>query len=415
MTQASQASHRAGYDVAALRRDFPILSQQVHGKPLVYLDNAATTQKPQAVLDALHDYYAVDNANIHRAVHTLAERATRAYEAARLRVAAFLGAPDPRGVVFTRGTTESINLVAQTFGRSIHEGQSIVLSQMEHHSNIVPWQLVAQQTGAEIRVVPVLDDGSLDMKSYEGMLDDDVGIVAMVHVSNSLGTVNPVHAITRLAHMHGAKVLLDGAQAAPHVPIDVADIGCDFYAMSGHKVYGPTGIGALWARPELLDEMPPYQGGGEMIRSVRFEGTTYNDIPHKFEAGTPNIAGAIGLHAALDYVDAIGIPQIAAHEQRLLEYATRRIGEVEGVRIIGTTAGKAAVLSFDMAGIHPHDVGSLLDREGVAIRTGNHCTQPLVERFGLPATDRASFGLYNTLEEVDVLIDALQKIRGYFS
>jgi len=403
-------------DVARIRRMFPILHQEVHGHPLVYLDNAATTQKPQQVLEAIDRYYKLDNANVHRGVHLLSERATRAYEAAREKVRAFLNARSTKEIVFTRGTTEAINLVAQSWGRAaLAAGDEIVTSTIEHHSNIVPWQILCEQTGATLRVIPVEDSGRLDMDAFHGLLNERTRLVAVGHVSNALGTVNPVREITEAAHAVGALVLLDGAQATPHMHVDVQAIGCDFYALSGHKMYGPTGIGVLWAREEVLGIMPPYQGGGDMISSVSFEGTTYNELPYRFEAGTPDIAGAIGLGAAIDFLEETGIEAIARHEHDLLEYATRRLGELDKIRIIGTAPEKAAVISFEVQGVHPHDVGSLLDHEGVAVRTGHHCAQPTMERFGVPATTRASFAVYNSREDVDRLVDALKTVLDIFA
>ncbi len=400
-----------GFDVKRVREDFPILSREVHGQPLIYFDNAATTQKPQAVLDVLLHYYTNDNANIHRAVHLLSERATRAYEEARRKVSRFLGAADPREIIFVRGTTEGINLVAQSWGRAnLRAGDEIILSTMEHHSNIVPWQMLCEQTGAVLRVVPISDDGEFLLDEYEKLLSDRTRLVSVVHVSNSLGTITPVRRIIELAHARGALVLLDGAQAAPHLPIDVQELDCDFFVMSGHKVYGPTGIGALYGKAHLLERMPPYQGGGDMIKSVTFAKTTYADLPNKFEAGTPHIAGAIGLGAAFDYVESIGRERIAAHEEALLHYATERMREIPGVRIIGNARQKAAVISFVVEDppIAALDIGTKLDLEGIAVRTGHHCCQPVMDRFGIPGTTRLSFGLYNTTAEIDVFLDALR-------
>jgi cysteine desulfurase / selenocysteine lyase len=405
----------AALDVGRIRADFPILQQTVHGKPLVYLDNAATSQKPRAVIDAVSRYYLEDNANIHRGVHTLSERATRAYEGARGRVQRFLNAADSREILFTRGTTEGINLVAASYARPrLKPGDEILISWMEHHSNIVPWQLVCEQTGAVLRVVPINEDGDLVLGDYARLLGPRTRLVAIAHVSNALGTINPVREIVAMAHDRGVPVLLDGAQAVPHLPVDVRELGCDFYAFSGHKVYGPTGIGILYGKAELLDAMPPYQGGGDMIRSVSFERTLYNTLPHKFEAGTPNIAGAIGLGTALEYVEQVGRERIAAYEAELLAYATAAVSAIPGVRVIGTAHSKASVLSFDLAGAHPHDVGTILDRDGIAIRTGNHCAQPAMERFGVPATARASFAMYNTRTEVNTLVESLQKVIEVF-
>ena len=408
-------ARRNSYDVEALRADFPALHQEVHGHPLVYLDNGATTQKPAAVIDALRHYYEFDNANVHRGVHTLSERATRAYEGARETVRHFIGAADPRELIFVRGTTEAINLVAQSWGRDrLTPGDEVVITTMEHHSNIVPWQMVCQATGARLRVVPINDAGELDLDAYRDLLGPRTRLVACVHLSNSLGTINPVREIVSEAHAHDALVLVDGAQATAHTAIDVAELGCDFYAFSGHKVFGPTGIGVLWGRAELLDAMPPYQGGGEMIRTVGFERTTYNDLPHKFEAGTPNIAGAVGLAAALDYVSAIGIDAIDAHEAEVLAYATAAVRAIPGLRLIGEATHKSGILSFVIDGVHPHDVGTIIDRRGVAIRTGHHCTMPLMQRFGVAATSRASFALYNNHADVDALVAGIIEVKEVF-
>ncbi len=402
------------YDVAAVRRDFPILDQQIRGRPLAYLDNAATTQKPRAVLEAISRYYEHDNANVHRGVHALSERATAAYEGARRKVAEFLGAKE-REIVFVRGTTEAINLVANTFVRErVGAGDEIIVSEMEHHSNIVPWQMLCQQTGAVLKVIPITDDGELDMAAYEALFGPATKFVSIVHVSNALGTINPAARLVEIAHAHGVPILLDGAQATAHLKVNVAELGADFYTLSGHKMYGPTGIGALYGRAEHLEAMPPYQGGGDMIRSVSFRGTQYNEIPYKFEAGTPNIAGAIGLGAAIDYLNEVGLDAIAAHEHDLLEYASDQLGRLPGLQIIGTAANKAAVVSFVLKNIHPHDIGTLVDQHGVAIRTGHHCAQPVMERFGIPATARASFGAYNTRAEVDALVAAVKDVQEMF-
>jgi len=398
------------FDVQRLRADFPILRQLVRGKPLVYLDNAATAQKPQAVIDRLVQYYSMENANIHRGVHYLSEIGTREYEAAREKVRGFLNAADSREIIFVRGTTEGINLVVQSYGSSnLKVGDEIVISGMEHHSNIVPWQILCEQTGAVLKVVPVLDDGALDMAAFEAILGPRTRFVSIVHMSNALGTVNPVKRIVEMAHAHGARVLLDGAQAISHLPVDVRELDCDFYVFSGHKLYGPTGIGVLYGKADLLEAMPPYQGGGEMIRSVTFEKTTYNDIPYKFEAGTPHIAGVIGLGAAVDYVTSVGLAPIGAHERELLACGTELLRDVEGLRLIGTAPEKASVLSFVLEGIHPHDVGTVLDQDGVAVRAGHHCTQPLMQRFGVPATARASVALYNTKGEMAALARAVRR------
>jgi cysteine desulfurase/selenocysteine lyase len=402
----------AALDVERIRRDFPILDQVIHGKKLVYLDNGATSQKPRAVIDAIVRYYQHDNANIHRGVHTLSMRATEAHDEARETVRRFIQAADAGEVIFVRGATEAINLVAQTYGRAnVGEGDEVLITAMEHHSNIVPWQMLCAEKRAHLRVVPIDDAGELDLDAYEKLLTPRTRIVAVSHVSNALGTVNPLRKIIQLAHAHDIPVLVDGAQAVPHMPVDVQALGCDFYAFSGHKVYGPTGIGVLYGKEELLAEMPPYQGGGDMISSVTFEKTIYNVVPYKFEAGTPDIAGAIGLGAALDYVMALGMDRVAAHGQDLLNYATEKVGAIDGVRLIGTAQHRAGVLSFLVGDIHPHDLGTILDREGIAIRTGHHCAQPVMERFGIPATARASFAVYNTREEVDALVSGILKAR----
>jgi cysteine desulfurase/selenocysteine lyase len=406
---------QARFDVKAVRDDFPILATRLYGKPLVYLDNAATTQKPQAVIDRLTRYYAHENANVHRGVHSLSERATEAYERARQTVCRFLNAADPQGIVFVRGTTEAINLVAQTYGRvHVGTGDEIVLTVMEHHSNIVPWQMLCEQKGARLRVVPMTDSGELLLDEYEALLSDRTRIVAVGHVSNALGTINPIRRIVEIAHARGVPVLVDGAQAVSHLAVDVEALDCDFYAFSGHKLFGPTGIGVLYGKPELLDGMPPYQGGGDMIRSVRFEKTLYNTLPYKFEAGTPNIAGAIGLSAAIEYLQLLGFERIAEHERDLLAHGTRALMNVPGLKLTGTASEKAGILSFVLEGVHPHDVGTILDREGVAIRTGHHCCQPLMDRLGVPATARASLALYNTREEIDALASALSRVREVF-
>ncbi len=403
----------AGYDVQRLRADFPILKQKIHGKPLVYLDNAASAQKPRAVIDTLRHYYETDHANVHRAVHTLSERATEAYEEARLRAQRFIGAACIREIIFTRGTTDGINLVAQTFGRmNVHPGDEVVLTALEHHSNIVPWQVLCQEKGATLRVVPVTDAGELRMDEFERLLNPATRLVAVAHVSNALGTINPIRAIIQLAHEHGTAVLVDGAQAVPHIRVDVRDLDCDFYVFSGHKVYGPTGIGILYGKAQHLELMPPYQTGGDMISYVSFERTTWNELPYKFEAGTPNIADAIGLGAALEYVDEVGRDAIAQHEHRLLEHATARLSAIPGLRLVGTARDKASVLSFVIEDppLSALDVGTQLDLEGIAVRTGHHCCQPLMERFGIAGTTRASLAMYNTRDEVDALADALERI-----
>ena len=404
------------FNVEEVRQEFPILHQEVHGKPLVYLDNAATSQKPQVVIDAVCNYYERDNSNVHRGVHTLSERATQAYEQARDSAVRFINANNRKEVVFVRGTTEGINLVAQAYARPrLSQGDEIVVSHMEHHSNIVPWQILARQTGAEVRVIPVTDEGVLDLDAYRELLGPKTRIVALNHVANALGTINPIAEVAQAAHAVGATIVVDGAQAAPHVPVDVQALGADFYAMSSHKAYGPTGAGVLWGREALLEEMEPYQGGGEMILKVSFDETTFNALPHKFEAGTPNIAGSVGFGAALEYLMALDWDAVMAHEDDVLEYATARLREVPGVRIIGTAPEKTGVLSFVVDGVHPHDIGTVVDREGVAIRTGHHCAMPLMQRFDVPATSRASFGLYNTREDADRLVDAVAKVQAMFA
>ena len=402
-------------DASVVRRDFPLLRQVVHGKPLVYLDNAATTQKPQAVLDTLLRYYVEENANVHRGVHALSGRATDAYDAARDTARRFLNAADAREIVFVRGTTEGINLVARTFGRThVGAGDEIVLSEMEHHSNIVPWQILCEEQGARLRVIPMSDSGELQLDAYERLLNDRTRIVAVAHVSNVLGTINPVADIVRMAKARGIPVLVDGAQAVAHMPVDVQALGCDFYVFSGHKVFGPTGVGVLYGRRALLEAMPVYQVGGGMIGRVTFERATYADLPYKFEAGTPNIAGAIGLASALDYVTAIGLDRVEAYERELAAYATRALSQVPDLRITGTARQKAAVFSFVLGDVHPHDVGTILDREGVAVRAGHHCCQPLMARLGVPATARASLAVYNTREDVDALVAALRTVGEVF-
>ena len=408
-------SRRKPFDVQRVREDFPALHQEVHAKPLVYLDSAATSLKPQAVIDAVADVYARDCANIHRAVHLLSQRATARFEEAREKVRSFVNAANKSEVVFTRGTTEAINLVAQSWGRAyLREGDEVLVTELEHHSNIVPWQILCQQTGATLVVVPITDRGEVLREAFEQELSDRTRLVALAHVSNALGTVLPVAELIALAHDRGAVVLLDGAQAVSHVDVDVQALDCDFYAFSGHKLYGPTGIGALYGKERLLESMPPYQGGGDMIRSVTFEETTYNDLPYKFEAGTPNIAGAIGLGAALDYFTSFDRQAVCAHENTVLRYATEALEAVSGVRLIGTAPGKVSVLSFLMDAAHPHDIGTIVDSEGVAIRTGHHCAQPVMEHFGIAATARASLGMYNTTDDVDALLGALRKVQEIF-
>jgi cysteine desulfurase/selenocysteine lyase len=413
---SATAPVRTTFDVQKVRRDFPILSERVHGKPLVYLDSANTSQKPQAVLDAMDEYYRHANANIHRATHLLSERATALYEGARAKAAAFINAPDAKSIVLTKGTTDGINLVAQSYGRSmLRAGDEIVISWLEHHSNIVPWQLLCEQTGAVLRIVPIDDRGEIDLEQYAALLSPRTRIVAMSHVSNALGTINPVREIIGQAHARGAVVLIDGAQAVPHLTVDVQALDCDFYVFSSHKMFGPTGVGVLYGRRSLLEAMPPYQGGGDMIASVTFEKTLYNVVPYKFEAGTPNIGGVAGFGAAIDYLMAIDRDAALAHEDAVLEYATARVREIQGARIIGEARHKTGVLSFLLEGVHPHDAGTVLDSEGVAVRTGQHCAQPVMDRYGVTATIRASLGIYNTREEIDVLVHALERVREVFA
>jgi cysteine desulfurase / selenocysteine lyase len=405
-----------GIDIEGIRADFPILQQTIHGKPLVYLDNAATSQKPRAVIDAITRYYECSNANIHRGVHFLSERATEDYEAARRTAQHFLNAAHAREIIFVRGATEAINLVAQTYGRAhVHSGDEVLITAMEHHSNIVPWQILCDEKGAKLRVAPINDQGELLLDEFANLIGPKTKLVAVTHVSNALGSINPLRQMIEFAHSRSVPVLVDGAQAVPHMAVDVQALDCDFYAFSGHKVYGPTGVGVLYGKSALLEAMPPYQGGGDMISSVTFEKTTYNKLPYKFEAGTPDIAGVIGLGAALTYVNEIGIDKIAAHEHELLVYATEKVSAIPGVQLIGTAKEKAGVLSFVIEGVHPHDIGTILDQEGIAIRTGHHCSQPVMERFGIPATARASFAVYNTLEEVDALVRGIGKVREVFA
>jgi cysteine desulfurase / selenocysteine lyase len=404
------------FDVEKIRIDFPALHQKIYGKPLVYLDNAATTQKPQSVINVISTYYICSNANVHRGIHFLSERATRTYEYARTKVQRFINAEHSAEIIFVRGTTEAINLVAQSYGRNfLRQGDEIILSAIEHHSNIVPWQFIAEQTGARIRVIPVNDRGELVLEEYERLLNPRTKIVSVGHVSNALGTINPVREIIRMAHEHGAVTMIDGAQAAPHIQVDVQDLDCDFYGFSGHKIYGPTGIGILYGKRELLDKMPPYQGGGEMIRDVSMDRTTYADLPHKFEAGTPHIAGAVALGAAIDYVSHIGLSNIASYEHELLIEATEAVSQIRGIKLIGTAEQKSAILSFVLEGVHPHDIGTILDRDGIAVRVGHHCAQPAMKRFGLPATARASFSFYNTKEEIHRLTAGLRRVKEVFA
>jgi len=413
MTTALQT--RPAFDVRKLREDFPILKSLVHGKPLVYLDNAATTQKPKSVIDVLCAYYESQNANIHRGVHHLSEVATRAYETARVKVQRFLGAADPKEIVFTRGATESINLVAQSYVRPrAAAGDEVLITHLEHHSNIVPWQMLRDEKGLVLKVAPINDQGEVIFEEFEKLLSPRTKLVSISHVSNALGTINPVKKMIDLAHRRGVAVLVDGAQAVPHAAVDVRALDADFYAFSGHKLYGPTGIGVLYGKAALLEAMPPYQGGGDMILSVTFEKTKYNHLPYKFEAGTPHIEGVIGLGAAIDYVAGVGLEAIAAHEHEVLAHGTRVLTQIPGLRLIGTAREKAGVLSFELEGVHPHDVGTILDQQGIAIRTGHHCAQPVMDRFGVPATARASLGLYNTKEEMDALAAGLKKVAEVF-
>jgi cysteine desulfurase/selenocysteine lyase len=402
-------------NVEKLRDEFPILREQVYGKPLIYLDSAATSQKPQRVIDAISRFFLKENANVHRGVHYLSERATEGYEGAREKVRQFLNAEHHHEIIFVRGTTEAVNLVAQTYGKmTVGAGDEVLITQMEHHSNIVPWQMLCESSGAHLRVVPIHEDGALDIEAFEKRISPKTKIVAVTHVSNVLGTLNPIKHITKVAHAYGARVLVDGAQAVPHIPVDVRDLDCDFYAISGHKMYGPTGIGVLYGKSELLNRMPPYQGGGDMILSVSFEKTIYNQPPNKFEAGTPNMAGAIGLASAIDFLSELDPVARAKEEKGLLAYATRVLSEVPGLRLIGTAAEKRSVLSFVLKDIHPHDIGTILDREGIAIRTGHHCAQPLMKHLGLPATARASLACYNTRSDIDALVTGLHKVQELF-
>jgi len=413
---AVAVSEGPGFDAEKARRDFPILRQKVRGKPLVYLDNAATSQKPQVVINAITRYYERDNANIHRGVHFLSEHATEEYESARVAIQHFLNAAHSSELIFVRGATEAINLVAQTYGRThVGSGDEVLITGMEHHSNIVPWQMLCEEKGAKLRVAPFNDNGELLLDEYAALLSPKTKIVAATHVSNALGSINPIRRMIELAHDRNIPVLIDGAQAVPHMKIDVQALDCDFYAFSGHKIYGPTGIGILYGKSAFLEAMPPYQGGGDMISSVTFEKTIYNKLPYKFEAGTPDISGAIGLGSAIRYLDALGIEAVGEYEHGLLEYATQAIGAIPGVRLVGTAKEKAGVLSFVMENAHPHDIGTILDQEGIAIRTGHHCSQPVMQRFGIPATARASFALYNTREDVDALVRGMEKVREVFA
>jgi cysteine desulfurase/selenocysteine lyase len=409
---AARPLSRTSLDVAAIRRDFPILDQQINGKPLVYLDSAASSQRPRAVIDAITRYYERDHANVHRGVHTLSQRATDLYEGTREIVRRFINARDTKEIVFVRGTTEAVNLVAQSFARpKLGPGDEILISGLEHHANIVPWQLVCEQTGATLKVIPITQDGEIDEAAFHQLLGPRTRLLALAHVSNALGTVVPVKRLIAAAKKLGVPTLLDGAQSVPHTRVDVQDLNCDFFCFSGHKMLGPTGIGVLYGRESLLQAMPPWQGGGDMILSVSFEKTTFNQLPWKFEAGTPNISGTIGLGAAIEYLEAIGMDQIAAYEHELLQYATERLCAVTGLRIIGTAKDKASVVSFTLQGVHPHDIGTILDTEGIAIRTGHHCAMPVMDFFCIPATARASFAFYNTFEEIDRLVDALEHAR----
>ena len=415
MTASSPGPNSEPLDIAEIRSQFPILDVEVNGKPLIYLDTAATSQKPQVVIDALVDYYQRSNANVHRGVHTLSQLATDIYEDTRSKAQAFINARDARELIYVRGTTEAINLVASTYGRAnVGDGDDVIITAMEHHSNIVPWQILCDERGANLKVIPMNDDGDLLIDEYEKLLGPRTKIVSVVHQANSLGTVNPVKQIVEMAHAHGAVTLVDGAQSAPHLPVDVQDLDCDFYAFSGHKLYGPTGIGLLYGKYDLLNEMPPYQAGGEMIASVTFEKTIYADLPAKFEAGTPHIAGAAGLGVAIDWVREVGIERIAAHEQTLVEYTTKRLNEIDGLTIIGNPKHRAGLVTFVIDGVHPHDVGTVLDSQGIAIRAGHHCAQPVMAHFGVPATVRASFGVYNTTDEIDKLYDGVQQVFEVF-
>ncbi len=416
MSVMTASPETAVFNVEKIRDDFPILHRQVRGKELVYLDNAATSQKPQAVIDAIVRYYDSANANIHRGVHYLSQIATDEFEAGRESVRAFVNAKQANEIIFTRGTTEAINLVAQSYGRAnVGSGDEVLITAMEHHSNIVPWQMLCEEKGAKLRVAPINDAGELIVEEFTKLLGPRTKLVAVAHVSNALGSVNPVKQLVAMAHAQGVPVLVDGAQAVPHIAVDVQDLDCDFYVFSGHKMYGPTGIGALYGKMALLEAMPPYQGGGDMILSVTFEKTTYNKVPHKFEAGTPDMAGVAGLKAAIEYMRAVGVEKIAAHEHDLLVYATKAVGGMAGIQVIGTATEKASVLSFVMEDAHPHDIGTILDEQGIAVRTGHHCAQPVMERFCIPATVRASFAMYNTRSEVDALVRGLQKVREVFA
>ncbi len=405
-----------GLDVERVRAEFPALHQEIHGKPLVYLDSGASAQKPRAVLDALNYYYEHNHANVHRGVHLLSQRATDDYEGAREKVRAHINAASQKEIIYVRGTTEGVNLVAQSYARPLLKaGDEMIVSEMEHHSNIVPWQMLAEQTAAKVVKLPILDNGELDMDAYDSLLNKKTKIVAVTHVSNALGTINPIKEIIAKAHAAGAKTMVDGAQATPHMRVDVQDMGCDFYAFSAHKIYGPTGVGVLYGKQELLESMEPYQGGGDMIKQVSFDKTVFADLPYKFEAGTPAIAQAIGMGAAIDYMNELGLENIETHEHEILEYATAKVDEIEGMRIIGTSENKAAILSFELEGIHPHDIGTILDNEGIAVRTGHHCAMPVMLRYDVPATARASLGLYNNREDIDRLFDGIRKVQKLFA
>jgi len=404
------------FDLYRVREDFPILKQRINGNPLVYLDNGATSQKPQSVIDAIVEYYTTTNSNVHRGVHTMSQQATDGYEGARSKIRQFINAGKDEEIIYTRNTTEGVNLVAHSYGRqNIGAGDDIIVSNMEHHSNIVPWQMLCEEKGANLKVVPIDDTGELVMEEYQKMLSSRTKLVSITHVSNALGTILPAKQIVEMAHAHGAPVLLDGAQAVPHMPVDMQDLNCDFYVFSGHKLFGPTGIGVLYGKEEYLNAMPPFLGGGEMIKSVTFEKTIYNDLPYKFEGGTPDIAGAIGLGAAIDYVSGLGFDQITAHEDELLEYGTKALESISGVQIVGTAPHKAGILSFVMEAAHPHDIGTILDEQGIAIRTGHHCAQPVMQRFQIPATARVSLAFYNTKEDIDALVKGIDRVLEVFS
>ncbi len=416
VVEKPNVSTKKSFDVQRIREDFPILRHWVSGKPLVYLDNAATSQKPKVVLDAMNHYYLEENSNIHRGVHTLSDKATQSYEAARVKVQKRINASSAKEIIFTRGTTESINLVASSYGRKhVQRGDIVLISAMEHHSNIVPWQMLCEEKSATLNVIPMNDNGELLLEEYKKLLTEKVKIVALTHVSNALGTINPIKEMIATAHSKGIPVLIDGAQAITHLKIDVQDLDCDFYTFSSHKMFGPTGVGVLYGKQHLLEAMPPYQGGGDMIKSVTFEKTVYNDLPNKFEAGTPNIAGGVGLGATIDYLNKIDLQSLAQYEHELLVYATEVLSEIKGLRIIGNAKDKASVISFVLDGVHPHDIGTILDDDGIAIRTGHHCAQPVMKRFGIPATARASFAMYNTKEEVDALVKGIHKTIEVFS